>query len=81
MTPCLIGSGSELGRWSAGDAVALRPETQAASVRLPEGGIFAYKLLWRDAQGKATWEKGDNRYLFVTPGEGILRISVVARAD
>jgi glycosidase len=81
MTPGLIGSGSELGRWNAADAVMLRPDTQAALLHLPEGGIFAYKLLWRDAQGKVTWEKGNNRYLFVTPGEGTLRVSVTARAD
>jgi glycosidase len=81
MTPALIGSGAELGRWNQGDALTLRPETQSARVRLPEGGVFAYKLLWRDAGGQVTWEKGDNRYLFVNPGDGLLRISVVARAD
>lgn len=81
MTAFLSGSGGELGQWNPHEGILLPAETQTARVRLPEGGIFAYKLVWHDAKGKVTWEKGDNRYFFVTPGEGILRIRATARAD
>jgi glycosidase len=61
----VVGSGPELGEW----APVAAPSASAA-LELPVGGMFDYKLVVRGPRGTARWEEGQNRHLFVRPGEG-----------
>ena len=59
----VTGSGPELGFWTPARAV-----TEA---ELPVGAVFEFKVV----RGES-WEPGENRVLFVGPGEGTLRVLV-----
>ena len=63
----VAGSGPELGAWSPAEAP---PATEATP--LPIGGVFAYKLVVHGADGVARWEQGENRHLWVEPGDAPL---------
>jgi len=77
------GAANELGRWDPARGVRLMPKvdgTFVGQMRLPSGGVYAYKLVGRDSHGKVRWETGDNRYLFVAAAAPSLRLTVQTRA-
>lgn len=80
----LVGSGPELGNWSAPNAHAFRNRSDDQTkleLELPTQHLFAYKLVVRSPDGKIVWEAGDNRYLFVTSDTNPLTIHVSFRAE
>jgi len=56
----VVGSGPELGNWDPAKA----PHA-GATVSIPAGTVLAYKAARLGADGKVTWQSGDNRYVFV----------------
>jgi hypothetical protein len=75
----VAGSGIELGDWRIQKAKALTMRPNGSfelSINLPLHGLFAFKLANRGGSGKIQWESGDNRYLFVPPGESPLRVKL-----
>lgn len=68
----VAGSGPELGAW--------RPEGAVVAATLPVGAVFELKLVRDRGAGAYAWEAGDNRVLFVAPGEGPLRVDLAWRS-
>lgn len=66
----LVGSGPELGDWNPAKSVAL-----PATIDLPVGGAFEFKLVTRTATG-VRWEQGANRLLHVQPGADAHRVEL-----
>ncbi|MBI4511738.1 MAG: glycosyl hydrolase [Deltaproteobacteria bacterium] len=66
----VIGAAPELGEWDPARA----PEVHGGRVvvALPVGAVEPLKLAIRRRDGHVTWQEGDDRYLFVAPGEGPL---------
>lgn len=73
-----VGMGEELGDWrpeqGAGPFVAAGA-LRRGRLELPEGGAFEYKLVAR-GRGEVRWESRPNRYLYVGPGEDVLRVEL-----
>ena len=63
----LLGSHDALGAWDQGRAVTLswnQGDVWTASVELPAGGIFFYKYVVRDSEGRTVrWQDGSNSML------------------
>jgi hypothetical protein len=78
----VVGSGPELGNWvpkqGAGPLTRQGPR-YVASLTLPVGVVFAYKLVVRGADGGMQWEPGEDRYVFVGDGEGPLALDLSLR--
>ncbi len=60
----VVGSGPELGEWSP-----MAAPRSDADLDLPVGGLWAYKLVVRDPVTGPRWESGENRHIFVRPGD------------
>jgi glycosidase len=74
----VAGLGPELGNWqpeSALGPLARSGERQTGEVLLPVDAVFEYKLVARRGV-EISWERTGNRYLFVTPGDGPLRVEL-----
>jgi len=65
----MVGAGSFLGSWDVQKALgpfdAVLGNQYAAEFEFPQGAVLEYKFIKRDAQGKVTWESGDNHYTFI----------------
>ncbi len=67
----MVGSGPEIGAWDpakgfgafkAGDGGRMQAELE-----LPQGLVMAFKLVVLEEGGKARWEQGQDRYIFIEP--------------
>jgi glycosidase len=78
----VVGSGPELGNWSpraGAGPFEKRGARYVASLALPLGVVFAYKLVVRTTGGEARWEPGEDRYVFVDDGQGPLALNLTLR--
>jgi glycosidase len=78
----VVGSGPELGNWApkqGAGPLERRGPRHVASLTLPVGVVFAYKLVVRGADGGVRWEGGEDRYVFVGDGEGPLALDLSLR--
>lgn len=67
-----VGAGPELGAWNPDHGA---PATSSeVDVTLPTASVFELKLVVRHPDGKLEWESRDDRFLFVPPGDGPLRV-------
>lgn len=73
-----VGADAALGGWDA--SLGLPIVDGGASVSLPVGAVLASKIVLRRADGSLTWESGEDRYVFVTAGEGPLGVAASWRA-
>ena len=74
----VVGLGPELGNWQPDHGLGPLFADGTRSTRevvLPIGSVFEYKLVARRGT-QLTWESRDNRYLFVTPGDGPLHVEL-----
>jgi glycosidase len=81
-TLLVVGSGPELGNWvpkQGAGPLERRGTRHVASLTLPVGVVFAYKLVVRAADGGVRWEGGEDRYVFVGDGEGPLALDLSLR--
>jgi hypothetical protein len=69
----LVGSGDAFGAWNPEHGAPLADGK--ASLALPVGAVYEYKRVQHDG-AKVSWEEGDNRFLWVAPGEGPLKVSL-----
>lgn len=67
-----VGAAPELGAWDPARGVAFQDGKATCSA--PVGGVLAGKLVIQRQDGSFTWEQGEDRYLFVPPGEGALKL-------
>ena len=75
----LVGSGAELGAWDPEKGVQLEREgggTWTATLELPVGLVFAFKLVARVADGPTRWERHPDRFLFVEPGPEVIDLQL-----
>ncbi|MBN2798259.1 MAG: hypothetical protein JXX28_03865 [Deltaproteobacteria bacterium] len=74
----MTGTGPLLGHWgpSAGVPLAWGEGGWEAHLEVPEGTALEFKLVRMGPDREATWQDGDNRYLFVGPGAGPLEAAV-----
>ena len=70
----LVGAGPELGDWQP--ARALRETGGRIRLELEAGRVYEHKLVTG-----AKWQPGDNRYLYVPAGRGVLRGKVCWEAE
>ena len=68
----LVGAGPELGAWKPEAAPKLTGG--ALAVELPSAAVYEFKFAVRDAAGKTEWESREDRFLFVPPGTGPVRV-------
>lgn len=61
----VVGAGPELGAWNPA-----RGLPSGARTELPIGTVAEFKLAIRRKDGKVEWERGDDRFLFVTGPQG-----------
>ncbi len=62
----VVGSGPELGAWKP--EAGLKLLGSAGSARLPQGGVFEFKLAVKSGKGPWRWQAGDNQVLQVGQG-------------
>ena len=74
----LIGAGPELGSWDP--ALAL-PLVNEARIALPASTVAEFKLLIRRRDGTLDWEPVDDRFFFVPPGTGEIRLELTWRSS
>ncbi|HEY3357528.1 MAG TPA: alpha-amylase family glycosyl hydrolase [Polyangia bacterium] len=78
----MVGSGPELGNWAPRTGAGpfeKRGARYVASLALPTGVVFAYKLVVRTAAGQARWEPGEDRYVFVDEGAEAVALNLTLR--
>lgn len=65
----MVGASERLGAWNPQKAVgpfgAVLMNKYGLELELSQGKVAEYKFIKRDAQGKVTWEDGDNHYVLV----------------
>lgn len=74
-----VGSAPELGAWDP--ARGLPFVDGRATLSVPVGSVLASKLVVVGADGAVRWESGEDRSLFVPPGEGPLNLGTAWRGD
>jgi hypothetical protein len=75
----VVGSPPELGGWRPAEGLgplAARGGALEGRVTMPAGQVYAYKLVVRGEDGRERWQEGENRFLFVPPGDGPLRVEI-----
>ncbi|MBS2031343.1 MAG: glycosyl hydrolase [Deltaproteobacteria bacterium] len=78
-TVLVAGAGPELGAWKPEAAPHL--VGHALALRLPAASVYEFKFVVRHADGKVEWESRDDRFLFVPPGDGPLRVEATWNGD
>lgn len=73
----LVGTGVRLANWSPGQGLGpfegAGPEV-SLEMEYPSAQVMEYKLVLVGPDGAARWQEGDNRYVFVEPGDGPLDV-------
>ena len=75
----VVGSPPELGGWRPAGGLGpllARGADLEGRVSLPASQVYAYKLVVRGQDGRERWQEGENRFLFVPPGAGPLRLAI-----
>jgi len=75
-----VGASPALGAWDPARAVPVDAEGHA-TIQAPISSVLASKLVIRHPDGSLTWEQGEDRYVFVTPGNGPLAVTAGWRGD
>jgi len=75
----VAGAGPELGAWRPESAPRL--VNGQLELKLPTSSVYEFKFLVRHADGKIEWESRDDRFLFVPPGDGPLRVEATWNGD
>jgi len=72
----VAGTGARLGDWMPGSGPRFHRAGAGleASIDLPAGGVYEFKLVREDGAGRATWESGPNRYL-LHRGQGAVDVA------
>jgi len=75
----VVGNGPRLGNWDPAAGIGpAQPDGAGFAVELnhPVGDVLEFKAVIRHADGTVTWQPGENRYLLVESGDGILTYPV-----
>lgn len=73
----MVGAGASLGAWDPQKALgpfeAVLGNKYGAEFELPADSTLEYKFIKKNAEGKVTWEAGDNHYIFLDSATNQIR--------
>lgn len=67
-----VGSAPELGAWEPSRGRPL--QDSMLQVEVPDGAVYEFKFVVRRADRSVEWESREDRFVFVPPGTGTLRL-------